>query len=177
MWTRAHTYWKQRLPVFVLEFHLPFPTLREYDPLHDKQRTKGRYDVSYLQQHLPRRQNQQYSGNRFIRESHTSIVICGWDNSKWVGWAFVNVPPNTPVQEDEEDDEEEQDDEPLDAEEDYFAADGHGRESTVKFANTPIWDPRRYWLHIVELRVRRIVEEWINLVQFVENGVEAWVSV
>jgi hypothetical protein len=134
--------------------------------------------LSYLQHQRPHDRRQQRPQRYVIREAHTSIVICGWDNSKWVGWAFVNAPFDPTTQgndEDDEDDEDEgQDDEPVILEEDYFAVDGDG--GIVHDANKPIWDPRRYWLRIIEIRILRIMKEWIWLVRFVEKGIEALVS-
>lgn len=136
-------------------------------------------DVSYLQHQRPHIRGQQTLRRLVIREAHTSIVICGWDNYKWVGWAFVNAPLEPRMKEDEDDEEEdeEQEDEPEEMEEDYFAVDGETRKYSVQDANAPIWDPRCYWLRITELRVLRILEEWEVLVQFFEKGVEAWVGV
>jgi hypothetical protein len=173
------------LHVFVLEFHLPFLTLRDQsttlgatNPLSDAQGSEDSLDVSYLQHQRPHDRRQQRPQRYVIREAHTSIVICGWDNSKWVGWAFVNAPFDPTTQgndEDDEDDEDEgQDDEPVILEEDYFAVDGDG--GIVHDANKPIWDPRRYWLRIIEIRILRIMKEWIWLVRFVEKGIEALVS-
>ncbi|KAI4951346.1 hypothetical protein J4E91_004056 [Alternaria rosae] len=82
--------------------------------------------------------------------------------------------PKLRKDEDDNADSEGQEDEPEDVEEDYFAVDGNGRGCLVQDANEPIWDPRRYWLRIVELRVLRILEEWVEIIQFVEKGVEAW---
>jgi hypothetical protein len=136
---------------------------------------KDRLDISYLQHQYPSDGHQQQPRKCIIREAHTSIVICGWDNSKWVGWAFINTPSGSTIHDDEEDGEEDQEDEPLEMEEDYFAADGDG--GRVQDANMPIWDPRRYWLVIIEIRILRIMQEWDLLVRFVEKGVEALVRI
>jgi len=164
--------------VFNLEFHLPFLTLRETlatptatDPLHNT----DMLDVSYLQHQRPQDHHQQNPRRFVIHKAHTSIAICGWDDFKWVGWAFINAPLDLKTKKDEDYDEDGQEDEPEDVEEDYFAVDGDGRGCSVQDANAPIWDPRRYWLRIVELRVLRILEEWVEIVQFVEKGVQAWV--
>jgi len=151
------------------------------DPLHHAENTVDLLDVSYLQHQRPHARGQQNSRSLVIREAHTSIVICGWDNFKWVGWAFVNAPLGPRMEENEEeeeedcDDDEGQEDEPEDVEEDYFAVDGDGGTYSVQDANSPIWDPRCYWLRIIELRVLRILEEWASLVRFFEKGVEACV--
>jgi len=167
--------------VFNLEFHLPFQILRETlatpsaaDSLHNT----DMLDVSYLQQQRPHDRRQPSARQFVIRKAHTSIAICGWDNFKWVGWAFINAPLDPKLRKDgDEDDEDDdgQEDEPEEIEEDYFAVDGNGRRCLVQDANAPIWDPRRYWLRIVELRVLRILEEWVEVVQFVDKGVQAWV--
>ncbi|KAI4691425.1 uncharacterized protein J4E84_003719 [Alternaria hordeiaustralica] len=143
----------------------------QIDPLRDAIAKHVEFETS-LRVHMSH-ETRQY----VIRKAHTSIVICGWDKSKWVGWAFVNASLNPKLREDEEDDGEGQEDEPEDVEEDYFAVDGDGRTCSIRDANVPIWNPRRYWLRIIELRVLRILEEWVLLVRFVEKGVEAWVGI
>lgn len=102
-----------------------------------------------------------------IHDATISIVICGHDNRKWVGWALSNT-PGDPTELEEE----------CGLQEDFFAADGNGpEEGIVVDSNTPEWDPRKYWLSNVEIRVRLALKEWRYLVFCIEDSVQAWVSV
>lgn len=132
-----------------------------------------------------------------IWQSQVSIVICGWDEQRYFGWAFIDT-PNDPTcmidDDDDEDDENEgtddEDDEntlPSDEAsielgiipelcEDYFAADGDTGDAPGQMldANQPIWNPRTYWLCIVEWRARRAVEEWVWVVYYMEFSMASW---
>ncbi|UPX18038.1 uncharacterized protein EKO05_0008361 [Ascochyta rabiei] len=60
-------------------------------------------------------------------------------------------------------------------EEDFFAADGNGpEEGLVVDSNTPEWDPRKYWLRNVEIRVRMALQQWRFLVFSIEESVQDW---
>jgi hypothetical protein len=102
-----------------------------------------------------------------IREFQISVVICGWDHQNWVAWGLFNTPID-PTDDFDPDDEQF-------LKEDYFAADGE--DGLIIDADAPMWDPRAYWLHIVEFRVRLVLKEWKWLVRNIEAGVTKWVSV
>jgi hypothetical protein len=94
------------------------------------------------------------------------VVICGWDNHNWVGWGLFNTLS------DPTDDYDPEDERILN--EDYFATDGE--DGPVVDANDVIFDPRHYWLRIINIRVQLVLREWIWLVRNIEAGVIAWVS-
>lgn len=95
-----------------------------------------------------------------------SVVICGWDNQNWVGWGLFNTSSDPTDEYDPEDQRE--------LREDYYAADGEA--GPVTDADDPIWDPRRYWLRIIDIRLQLVLKEWVWLVRNLEAGVAAWVS-
>ncbi|KAH7355825.1 hypothetical protein BKA66DRAFT_266394 [Pyrenochaeta sp. MPI-SDFR-AT-0127] len=176
--------------MFVLEFHLPYLTLRETvlsggNPnMNIDQLAKVWADVSYLQLECTQCEEHKGSCEHLIREAHVSIVICGKDEFKWVGWAFVNTPSDPTSEGDKEEGEdeaegdekyEEGEDDDEGPNEDYFATDGEGE--LVVDANETTWDPRRYWLQIIDSRVKLALKEWEWLVKNVENGVNAWKEV
>jgi len=101
-----------------------------------------------------------------VRESQISVVICGWDNQNWVGWGLFNTSSDPTEEFDPEDQ--------RDLREDYFAADGEG--GPVVDADDPTWDPRLYWLRIIDIRLQLVLKEWVWLVRNLEAGVTAWVS-
>jgi hypothetical protein len=158
----------------VLEFHLPFLTLRNStlpstDAVEDSnnQVFGTNIDVSFLDLLCAQHQSRTCTCKHTIQESQISVTICGWDNQNWVGWGLFNTssdPTDDFAPEDE-----------RDVNEDYFATDGEGGPPIIN-ADDPIWDPRHYWLRIIDIRVRLVLKEWIWLVRNIEAGVIAWVS-
>jgi hypothetical protein len=157
----------------VLEFHLPFLTLRRStlssadfaaDCNHHVIETK--IDVSFLKLLCTQHQNRKCLCKHIIEESQISVVISGWDDQNWVGWGLFNT-TSDPTDDFAPEDERE-------LNEDYYAADGE--DGPVINADDPIWDPRHYWLRIIDIRVRLVLKEWIWLVRNIEAGVITWVS-
>jgi hypothetical protein len=155
---------------FVLEFHLPFLALRStaISPTNPAEvgnspTTATHMDASFLNLNCTQHQDRGCLCRHIIQESQISVVICGWDNQNWVGWGLFNTfsdPTDDFAAEDE-----------RVVSEDYYATDGeHGPVINA------IWDPRRYWLRIVDIRVQLVLKEWIWLVRNIEEGVIAWVS-
>ncbi|KAF3006042.1 hypothetical protein E8E13_010813 [Curvularia kusanoi] len=100
-----------------------------------------------------------------LYEANVSVVISGWDHHQWVGWAFSNT-LSDPTCEDE-------DEEEAEVNEDYFATDGNGPDDgRIVIADSPIWDPREYWLHIVNIRMVIIHKEWSWLIMNVARRIE-----
>lgn len=135
-------------------------------------------DVSYL---LKDNQNEEHEGTyeHVIREDHVSIVLCGMDEFKWTGWGFVNTTSDPTIEDSKDDDEGEEDqneagDDYEGVNEDYFATDGV--DELAVYDEDALWDPRRYWLRTIDVRVQSILKEWEWLVKNVEHGVETWVS-
>jgi hypothetical protein len=170
----ARLTWLQFFDKFVLEFHLPFSTLRSSTlPSADSDFTNNNHmvwtkiDVSFLNLLCAQHQSRECMCKHSIEESQVSVVISGWDDRNWVGWGLFNTPS------DPTDDYASEDERELN--EDYYAADGE--DGPVVNADDPIWDPRRYWLRIIDIRVRLVLKEWRWLVRNIEAGVIAWVSV
>lgn len=106
-----------------------------------------------------------------VRKANVSVVVCGWDQHKWVCWAISNT-HSDPTTRDEEDPDED------DMQEDYIATDGNGPEDGIVIDSAdPIWDARKYWLQVVDIRMRIIHKEWKWLVMSTEARVTAWVSI
>lgn len=100
------------------------------------------------------------SGNHCLYDAHVSLTLCGSDHTRWVCYAFADTTFHT------EDHNEDNEDE---IEEDPIASDS---ENYGLRADTPIWDPREYFLTTVNYRMRQILEEWACLVREVERRIE-----
>jgi hypothetical protein len=184
---------------FRLEFHLPYLELRQLDdctidavtPIHHRPATVLS-DLSFLNLESTEEGTSHYC----LQKSHVSIVICGSDNLQWVGYAFKNSADDIDEEEDESDvnetdgdedtyedgdedgdmdqdpDEDEDEDENEgggDYQADLFASEDSYR---VLDANIPTCDAREYWLCVVDLRLRLIVDKWEYVVHKVEQSVK-----
>ena len=99
-----------------------------------------------------------------IHEAQISLAICGSDDSRWVAYAFVDT-EFAGVSRDEYEDN-------FEINEDPIASDSRGREVE---ADSPIWDPREYFLRIVDIRMKQVLGEWTYLIRVVERSVKGYV--
>ncbi|CAN9392428.1 unnamed protein product [Alternaria alternata] len=175
-----------------LELHLPYLMLREvfHESNEWKAREPGEEGESWLDMPLPMsKAKREDRPDRFlIKKSHTSIVLCVWDYSKWVGYGFFR---GGPVGADDEvdgegdseacgegdsdgvyngADEGVEENEPVPRKE-IFAPDD---DSHDMYSDTLIHDPRRYFLRITGVWMRFVVREYTYLVGQLEAYVEAW---
>jgi hypothetical protein len=97
-----------------------------------------------------------------------SLVICGTDNQHYVGYAFVDRDFENP-------------DEDLDSSdfqykgvnEDPIASDCG---DDIMNANLPIWDPRAYYLSVLDIRMAKILKEWRGLAWRISRRIDHFVS-
>lgn len=157
----------------MLEFHLPFLALRNTETSSVEPATEdgglaseNEIDVSFLGLQCMQHRKRSCLCKHVVHESQISVVISGWDNRNWAAWGFFNT-SSDPTNDFDDDDEQ------L-LNEDYFAADGE--DGPVIEADSPIWDPRYYWLRIIDIRVRLVLKEWVWLVKKIKAGVVARVS-
>lgn len=104
-----------------------------------------------------------------IHEAQISFVVCGTDHRRWTGYCFVD----TAFDNNDEDD--------YDAKygDDYDAEDGDEVEfdpilsdsCCVADAQQTSWDPRSYFLRVVDCRLKQVRAEWSHLVRKVETSV------
>ncbi|KAH8588290.1 hypothetical protein B0O99DRAFT_693577 [Bisporella sp. PMI_857] len=150
-------------PIFQLELHIPYLALRPGPPkvpsLKKVNRNPPRQwtDLSFLAIESSKLQDQGVYG---IHEAQISVVICGSDNRRWVGYGFVDK------KFDDEDMGDAQEEGILD---DPIASD-YGRID----ANLPLWDPREYFLSIFEIRIDQVLKEWEFLVRTVERSIKRY---
>jgi hypothetical protein len=166
-------------PIFHLEFHLPYFAFREStsQPKHHcefgaggKLRRTWR-NLSFLQHTQSKNSGQTLIG---IHDAQISLGICGSDHTRWVCYAFVDTKFDealTSKRDDKSEDHQEEQDED-DITEDPIAPDSEGH---AIIADTPVYDPRGYFLRILDLRMRQILKEWTYLMKKVEDSVERYV--
>jgi hypothetical protein len=95
-----------------------------------------------------------------IYQGHMSVVICGWSNLQWTGYAFTKA---------DNDDLDEEDQEELRG---HFLTSLYGFDFCLPRESANCWDARRYWLRLVAHRCQYVLREWLYLVRTVEEGVE-----
>jgi hypothetical protein len=145
-----------------MEFHISYFALRASSP-KDPSRILGHInpprqwtDLSFLRIQPPKSQDQREYG---MHEAQISVVICGSDNWRWAGYAFIDTSFES---------------EDLgdgifsyeDVHEDPIAS------NSELHADLPIWDPREYFLTILEIRVTQVRKELEYLVRAVERSVK-----
>jgi hypothetical protein len=113
-------------------------------------------------------QDKPHDRNSFkIHEASISLAICGCDNKRWEAYAFVDTENVS--------DDENLSDKIWNVEE--WALDPIASDESVEVnANKPIWNPREYFLMILEIKIRQVLKEWQYLVRTVERSVKAYVS-
>ena len=177
--TERFSHMKQRhgWPTFCLEFHLAYLVLREVDPSPTEKAGAAEKDTKNTPLvDLAWLDIQSSSGSvttgHVIEEANVSVVVCGWSNTQWTGYAFANTRVEAEEEEEEDtDSEEETEDMPQ---QDFLAAED-GLDYMLD-ANNPEWDARKYWLRVLSARCQLVWKEWQYLVRTVEDAIEAWVS-
>ena len=97
-------------------------------------------------------------------EAHFSFVICGWHERRWAAYAFDDTQFGG-------------DDlyEKMSYNYDSFQPDPFAPNTEIN-ADTPIWNPRQYFLAIVEARMAQAVVSWETLLRAVERRIHGYVS-
>jgi hypothetical protein len=99
-----------------------------------------------------------------IRESHFSFILCGTDNGRWVGISFVDKRFG---------DEDELEDDISPSEGVHMDPIAMGKLD----ADIPIWDPREYFLNILNLRLLEALKRWRFLVRTIEGCIKRYVGI
>jgi hypothetical protein len=157
--------------MFQLAFHLPYYALRSSP--------KAREDHRQNRNGFPLRQCQDVSfldwasggSSGFLYEAQYSCLIAGTDETRWVAYAFVD---------------------------NYYDAEGEGKETVMSYhedsldedggllmdpltfgtrpAHIPIWNPRRYFLVVLDVRLNQASREWQQIVAKIRDSVREYVS-
>lgn len=151
----------ERYPLFHLEFHIPYFCFRT-SPANPAQggRTdltkspRKWTDLSFLREstkELP----QGPKGIHGIFEAHISFVIVGSDYKRWVGYAF----------QDTEWEDSSSDCEEIESQSDLIS------DAELQM-NLPVWNPKEYFLMVLQTRMAQVAEEWMRLIRKVESSVK-----
>lgn len=160
--------------MFQLEYHLPYCALRK-DPLSAEASAQGAgsgkmlerksIDVSYLNVSAPKSKDKT---KWIMYESQSSLVITGSNEMQWTGYALSDHYFDA--------------ENPLD---EVFSYSGI-QEDPIAWsteldglmvdANNPVWNPRVYFLIMLEIRIAQVVQEWTYLIRNVEVYVTKHVS-
>jgi hypothetical protein len=150
------------MPTFQMEFHLPFFALRKAASSGGPtSRLNGKRLRHYEELTLLTREIAESNGqdNYCLYSMHIACVTQGFDEWQWTTWTFEDT-----VQEyDEGGDENSSGFDAVagqDINEDPIAC---GLD-----ANKPIWRPRQYFLKAFEIRIKKVREEWDELVHKLE---------
>ncbi|KAH8797591.1 hypothetical protein F5882DRAFT_287248 [Hyaloscypha sp. PMI_1271] len=136
---------------FRLEFNLPYFRLSlapepASHTLSSVASVKQWTDLSFLELPSPDKNTVRKRG---IFEAHFSFVVCGWRENCWVAYAFDNTEPDY---------------------EDPYDMILYGD------PKLQIWNPREYFLTVVEARVIRAADLWETLVRGIERRITKYVS-
>jgi hypothetical protein len=155
-------------PTYRLEFHMAHLLLRKLPQTADLaasrkevDKTGSLLDLSFLK--LADRDGK--TAPHAIYQGHMSVVICGWSDLQWTGYAFTKA---------DNDDLEEEDEDELKGQ---FLTCLYGFDFGLSPETASCWEARRYWLRLIAHRCQHVLREWLYLVHTIEEGVESWVCV
>jgi hypothetical protein len=165
--------------VFTLEFHLPYFVWRNEAQKDRRKRADGSplrstKDLSFLTKPNQGRSYHQ-SGQSFLHEAQSSCVVTGYNNSIWTACSLTDTFYHSRHNSDDNED-------MLP----YYANDTDDTDDSEESwdpltigqcdANNPIWDPREYFLRILNVRLEQAKEEWLNIAYNLQEKLESYVS-
>ncbi|RYO94247.1 hypothetical protein DL766_002243 [Monosporascus sp. MC13-8B] len=161
------------IPLYALEFHLPFYALRRHrktlrdlrtrrtgEPLRQSQ------DITFLRTLSEKNDN---SGNDIIYQAKVSCLVSGWDRYSWVAYMFIDLYF-----------EESHVDEDLESIADY---EQHLTDHGVRLdpftagettSDAALREPREYILQVLAVRLSKIKHEWEHLVLHIEEAIDTY---
>lgn len=155
-----------------MELHLPYLVLREHQNFsaavnggeirHHKNSWE---DLNFLGQHICRRDLL----GRSIYAAHATIVVSGWDYTKYTAWSFVEPGPVVRQTEQEQDDWSDQDEEADDSDSKLLPEDVEHKFATYGWQHfirvrDLSWDPRVYFLRAVQIKITVALQEYEYLI-------------
>jgi hypothetical protein len=112
-----------------------------------------------------------------IWKAHETVLVFGCDAFEWTGYAFSARCPSMNEGQELNPENEDEDNNGSMPDEDLFATgDTNYDDQHVLDANSPIWDPRVYFLCVLAIRVKIIGQRYDSLIRTLELGVDEWVS-
>lgn len=163
-----------------MELHLPCLILRENQACSAavgcgkiQRDTKPWADLSFLDQHIC----EVDLARRSIYATHATIVVSGWEPTKYTALSFVDAGPVIESWDDDHDEESEESEGwdtkllPDDMEDEFGTYGSHG----FSRINNRNWDPRVCFLRAVEVKITVAWSECRYLIGYLEN-IEKWVQ-
>jgi hypothetical protein len=162
------------MAMFQLAFHLPYYVWRDSknkcaceDPRRDENARPLRKtrDVSFLDWTNTR-------PSSFLYEAQISCLVAGTDESRWIAYGFVDtyfeaVDEGKETVQSYDEDGQDEDDEGMCADPLTYG---------TCAADKPIWNPREYFLVVLQTRLRQVKSEWQNVVAKMQGSVREYVS-
>ncbi|KAF2234442.1 hypothetical protein EV356DRAFT_466610 [Viridothelium virens] len=148
------------MPQFVLEFHIPFFSLRRGRGLKDSRLLNGQPFRKSRSLPLPRSQKKDEEQD-FFHEAQVSMLLYGIDEWVWTAYCCVDTyfgsePGHRTYHEGSEDD----------SGMSYGVDAPSGGSRELRF---PTWNPREYFLMVLARRMMQATREWTNLVHVFEE--------
>lgn len=171
--------------VFTLEFHLPYFVWRNEAQQDRRKRADGSAlrstkDLSFLTK--PNQSGTSYQNRAsYLHEAQSSCAVTGYNNNIWTACSLTDTYYHSSQDSDDNEDmlpyyandadDTEETDETEDTEEKWDPL-------TIGMcdANKPPWDPREYFLLILNRRLEQAKEEWLNIVHNLQEKLESYVS-
>ncbi|KAF2493129.1 hypothetical protein BU16DRAFT_563306 [Lophium mytilinum] len=156
---RVNIPYSESLPSFQLELHLPFFAFKQLPSSYvDSWHTQGSntiptrswIDLSFLSNQTSNLEKEPPYG---IYKARSSFMICGSNDRHWTGYAFV-------------------DRDMEDEEESTYNGLVQNR-ITGSPSNVPVWDPREYFLIVLDENLLKVQNEWEDVVFKVAQGIES----
>jgi hypothetical protein len=141
-----------------MEFHIPYFQVKKSPPPEDSN------------SELPTKPKRDYKSLSFlgmdnidgILEAQMSFTMCGFDESHWVAYAFDDADPDNGEWEDRD-----------------FSYEGFIEDPIALWeleANRPIWNPRQYFLLVMQSRITRVLKNWKSIVGPIRQSINSYVS-
>jgi len=144
-----------------MELHFPYYELKEVSSTSSTPRER-QIDVAFLNSDsiCP-----QHSSKYGIYAARFSLLISGRDHVRWTAHAFFDHANAEELYEDDCEHEEDPIASPLEAD----------QNSVIVSANRPIYNPREYYLRVLETRSATIVVQWRAVVSWLEHKTREYV--
>lgn len=154
----------------MLEFHLPFIVWQEQARQDgrkkaDKKPLRNLWPLSFLSKSHGSNCEVDQNTHGFLHDAQFSFVVTGHNNSTWTAWALADT-----YFYDEENGENNKDMLAF-----YDGVDKEFDPLVRKGVDTPIWDPREYFLVVLRTRLKQIVKKWRAIVYEMKSSVEDYV--
>ncbi|KAH8666730.1 hypothetical protein BX600DRAFT_280011 [Xylariales sp. PMI_506] len=157
---------------FALEFHLPFYAWRKGQPTQDTRQNghgKPLRRVQCLDFFNVKSEDSNTQCEDHIFQAEVSFLVAGLDDWCWAAYTFVDTYHDGNDSDDSvfhyHAQAESPDDLPMDP-----ASGGKLQQ------NRPLWKPRVFYMRVLEARMERVKEEWINVVSNVQQRMYPYVS-